>query len=390
MKIGIFTDTYYPELNGVATSCESLFNVLKKEGHEVYLFCPGKKTHYDKDSHIFRIHGLFLKRLYGYRLVAPFKSKLTKFIKELHLDLIHINTEYGVGLIGVRCSKKYNIPIVYTYHTNLEEYTYYITKGILDNEAKRLLRKILRKYCYDVDEVIVPSQDTKLRLQNIGVNKFINVVPTGFDFTRFLLAKEDKEKCLEIKKTLQITDQNIVLLCLGRIAKEKNFSEVIDNFRIFLNKTKNYHYKLLMVGDGPFLKYIKKQVEKYHLERNIIFTGKVPLHEIQYYYAISDIYLNASTSETQGLTYMEAMASKLIVLTKKAQFLEGVINDNVSGYYYKDTNEFISKILKISKLTRSQREEITTTAYKVVDKFSVDNFYKNIIKVYNRAIRDRF
>ena len=143
MKIGIFTDTYYPELNGVATSCESLFNVLKKEGHEVYLFCPGKKTHYDKDSHILRIHGLFLKRLYGYRLVAPFKSKVTKFIKELHLDLIHINTEYGVGLIGVRCSKKYNIPIVYTYHTNLEEYTYYITKGFLDNEAKRLLRKIL-------------------------------------------------------------------------------------------------------------------------------------------------------------------------------------------------------------------------------------------------------
>ena len=95
MKIGIFTDTFAPEINGVATSCESLFNVLKKQGHDVYLFTTGKKTFYDANTHIYRIHGLFLKQLYGYRLVSPLRCKIYKFIKNLHLDVIHINTEYS-------------------------------------------------------------------------------------------------------------------------------------------------------------------------------------------------------------------------------------------------------------------------------------------------------
>ena len=185
MKIGIFTDTFAPEINGVATSCESLFNVLKKQGHDVYLFTTGKKTFYDANTHIYRIHGLFLKQLYGYRLVSPLRCKIYKFIKNLHLDVIHINTEYGVGLIGIHSAKKFKIPIAYTYHTNLDDYTYYVTKGILDKQAKKLLSKILKKYCSDVDELIVPSVSTKERLQKIGVKKYFNVVPTGFDFSRF-------------------------------------------------------------------------------------------------------------------------------------------------------------------------------------------------------------
>lgn len=390
MKIGIFTDTFAPEVNGVAVSCKSLKETLESGGHEVVLFAPSKKTYYDEETHIYHLHGLFLKKLYGYRLVSPFRRKIYKFIRDLNLDLIHINTEYGVGLIGIYSSRKFNIPIVYTYHTNLEDYTYYITHGFMDKSAKKVLRKILKKYCEDVDEIIAPSEDTKLRLQKMNINKMINVVPTGFNFNRFSNGASNKEKCLEIKKNLQISDQNFILLCLGRIAKEKSFDIIIDNFRYFLNKTKKYDVKLLFVGDGPAIKKLKKQVEKYKLEKNVIFTGKVPISEVQYYYAISDIFLNASTTETQGLTYMEAMAAEKIVLCKRAKCLEDLVVDGVNAFYFEDEKDFTKKIVNIMSLSEKERKKITDNALASIDKYSSENFLKNIMRVYNRAIRDRF
>lgn len=389
MKIGIFTDTFAPEINGVATSCESLFNVLKKQGHDVYLFTTGKKTFYDANTHIYRIHGLFLKQLYGYRLVSPLRCKIYKFIKNLHLDVIHINTEYGVGLIGIHSAKKFKIPIAYTYHTNLDDYTYYVTKGILDKQAKKLLSKILKKYCSDVDELIVPSVATKERLQKIGVKKYFNVVPTGFDFSRFDNIIEP-EKLAEIKKTLQISDENKILLCLGRLAKEKSFDVIISNFKAFLDRTKKFNYKLLIVGDGPARKSLDKLVNKYHLTSNVIFVGKVPLERVQYYYQLADVYLNASTTETQGLTYMEAMASNLIVLSKKANYLNDIIIDGVSGFYFESNRDFFDKLNIIMNLSQEEADKIRKVAKDKISIYSSEKFYENIMKVYKRAIRDRW
>lgn len=389
MKIGIFTDTFAPEINGVATSCESLFNVLKKQGHDVYLFTTGKKTFYDANTHIYRIHGLFLKQLYGYRLVSPLRCKIYKFIKNLHLDVIHINTEYGVGLIGIHSAKKFKIPIAYTYHTNLDDYTYYVTKGILDKQAKKLLSKILKKYCSDVDELIVPSVPTKERLQKIGVKKYFNVVPTGFDFSRFDNIIEP-EKFAEIEKTLQISDENKILLCLGRLAKEKSFDVIISNFKAFLDRTKKFNYKLLIVGDGPARKSLDKLVDKYHLTSNVIFVGKVPLERVQYYYQLADVYLNASTTETQGLTYMEAMASNLIVLSKKANYLNDIIIDGVSGFYFKSNKDFFDKLNIIMNLSKEEADKIRKVAKDKISIYSSEKFYENIMKVYKRAIRDRW
>lgn len=390
MRIAIFTDTYSPEINGVATSCESLFNLLKKEGHEVYLFTTGKKTEYNPDTHIYRIHGLFLKQLYGYRLASPIRFKVFSFIKNLHLNVIHINTEYGIGLIGIHASKKFNIPIAYTYHTNLEDYTYYITKGIMDNQAKKVLRVILTKYCNHVNELITPSADTKERLEKMGIKKYINVVPTGFDFKRFNDFDKNCEKCLKIKKSLQISDENKIFLCLGRLAKEKSFDFVIASFKYYLSKTKDSKARLIIVGDGPYHKNLTKLVEKYELSNYVMFVGKVPQSEVTYYYKIADVYINASLTETQGLTYMEAMAAKTIILTRKSPILENVIVDGKDGFYFENEKEFTEKISYISSLNENQKEEIRNNALKIIDEYSLENFYKNIIRVYKRAIRDRW
>ena len=391
MRIGIFTDTFTPEINGVATSCSLLFEVLKNNGHEVFVFTTGDKTYYDEKEHIYRIKGVTLKRIYNYKLVFPFSIKILKFIKNLNLDVIHANTEYGVGLIGFNAAKRYKIPIVYTFHTMIEYYTYYITHGFLDNIAKDIVRKLIKKYVYNSDETIVPSEATKKYFKLINLRKYINVVPTGLSLDTFiknaLTHKKNKEN---LKKTLQIPSNFKVFLIIGRISKEKNFDETLAYINSFIKKYNYEKVKVLVVGDGPYLEELKKECDNLNMNQYVSFLGKVPHEEVSKYYAISDVFINSSITETQGLTYLEALASNTIVLARKADFLEGVIIDNESGFIYKNENDFIKHLVTILNLSNSDKERINNNTKKILDKYSISSFYKNILRVYNRAIKDHY
>ena len=391
MRIGIFTDTFTPEINGVATSCSLLFEVLTNNGHEVFVFTTGDKTYYDEKEHIYRIKGVTLKRIYNYKLVFPFSGKILKFIKNLNLDVIHANTEYGVGLIGFNAAKRYKIPLVYTFHTMIEYYTYYITHGFLDNIAKDIVRKLIKKYVYNSDETIVPSEATKKYFKLINLRKYINVVPTGLSLDTFiknaLAHKENKEN---LKKTLQIPNNFKVFLIIGRISKEKNFDETLAYINSFIKKYNYEKVKVLVVGDGPYLEELKKECDNLNMNQYVSFLGKVPHEEVSKYYAISDVFINSSITETQGLTYLEALASNTIVLARKADFLEGVIIDNESGFIYKNENDFIKHLVTILNLSNSDKERINNNTKKILDKYSISSFYKNILRVYNRAIKDHY
>ncbi|MCI6789100.1 MAG: glycosyltransferase [Mollicutes bacterium] len=391
MRIAIFTDTFTPEINGVATSCASLFNTLKKYGHEVYLFTTGEKTAINKEENLIRIKGAELKKLYGYRLVFPRNKKSMDELKKIKFDIIHVNTEYGVGLIGYSAAKRFKIPLVYTYHTMLENYTYYITHGwkLFDFFSKKLLRKLTKRYVNNATEIIAPSVATKEYLQSLKINKYINVVPTGFDFSRYLNASNNKDEINKLKKELNISDDTKIFLCLGRVAKEKSFDVLVRYFYNYMSKN-NVKAKLLIVGDGPYFKDLKKLVDYEHIGEDVIFTGKIPQDEVQNYYALADIYLNASVTETQGLTYMEAMASKVILLTKEADFLKNVVIDKKNGFYFNNQDEFNDKVNYILKLNESQKAAIINAALKTIDYYSDENFYKNIMIAYNRALRDKY
>ena len=391
MRIGIFTDTFTPEINGVATSCSLLFEVLTNNGHEVFVFTTGDKTYYDEKEHIYRIKGVTLKRIYNYKLEFPFSIKILKYIKNLNLDVIHANTEYGVGIIGFNAAKRYKIPLVYTFHTMIEYYTYYITHGFLDNIAKDIVRKLIKKYVYNSDETIVPTEATKKYFNLINLRKYLNVVPTGLSLDTFiknaLTHKENKEN---LKKTLQIPSNFKVFLIIGRISKEKNFDETLAYINSFINKYNYEKVKVLVVGDGPYLEELKKECDNLNMNQYVSFLGKVPHEEVSKYYAISDVFINSSITETQGLTYLEALASNTIVLARKADFLEGVIIDNESGFIYKNENDFIKHLVTILNLSNSDKERINNNTKKILDKYSISSFYKNILRVYNRAIKDHY
>ncbi len=390
MKIAIFTDTFPPEINGVATSCSQLRKVLMSHGHTVYIFCTGEKSEFDLEEKIIRIKGKNLKKIYGYKLAFMFNHRISRLVKSLDLDLIHVQTEYGVGYMGHALAIKYKIPLVYTYHTMMEDYAYYVTHGHFDKLARKVVRKYIKYFSVTSDEVVSPSEATKKYLQSLKINKFVNVVPTGFDFMMFINSRKNKEKSLILRKTLQIPDNFKIFLCLGRIAKEKSFDVILRAFHAYLIKHPDLKAKLLVVGDGPYLDDLKRIGKEEELDEHVIYVGKVPYESVPDYYALSDIYLNASLTETQGLTYMEAMASGTILLVKETDCLKDVLFDGENGFYFNNSEDFEKKLNNILKLKDRELNKIRENALKTVDRYDIEKFYENIMNTYKRALRRGF
>ena len=384
MNIAIFSDVYLPDINGVAVSVDSLFKLLTKYGHNAYVVTTSSEKEISFKDNILRIPGLELKKLYGYRASFIYNEKAFQILKKLKLDLCHINTEFGISQFGFIVANKLNIPSVYTYHTMYEDYTYYATKGYFDRFSKWAIREFDKSCMNRATEIISPSEKTKIYIRSVGVEKYVNVVPTGFNFDRFIPNPENKEKSLEMRRNLGFKDNQKILLCLGRIAKEKSFDIIIEDY---LKKYNDQDTVLLFVGDGPARDELEALTQKLNVTNRVRFVGKVDNSLVPYYYLMSEVFLNASISETQGLTFMEAMASDLLVLCRFDNNLVGVIYNNKTGFFFQDVTDFKEKLHYVLSLNKEESDLIRKNAFESIDCFSEKTFYNNIIEVYKRAIR---
>lgn len=385
MNIALFSDTFYPEVNGVATSVTSLFKLLNKMGHKCYVVTTTSEKNVTFKDNVIGIPGLELKQLYGYRLAFIFNDKAYKLLKSLNIELIHINTEFGVGQFGFTVAKRLKIPVVYTYHTMYEDYTYYVTKGYFDRFSKWTIREFSRSCMDNATEIISPSEKTEVYLRSIGVNKMVNIVPTGFDFSRF--ENPDLDEVEKIKKAYNLDKYDKVLLCLGRLAKEKSFDVIIEGYKSYLDNYKDINTILLFVGAGPAEDDLIKMTKDYNIEDKIMFLGKVNLEKVPLYYALSDLFLNASISETQGLTFMEAMAAKTPILCRYDNNLVNVITNKVTGFFFEDTTDFKDKLHEVLLINDEEMKKLKENAYNSISQFSEATFYFNIMEVYKRATR---
>ena len=349
MRIGIFTDTYPPFINGVSTSIKMLENALRKKGHKVYVVTvnpTNMKYVYEDGGRIIRIPGIPIG-IYDYRLTTAYPLRAVNKIKKWKLDVIHTHTEFGIGTFARVIGKQFNIPVVHTYHTMYEDYVHYITKGYFNGPSKKIVEYLTKFYCdKTIEELIVPTKKTyDLFKEKYKYDRNVHIVPTGIEIERFYKENLNKEKVENIKENLKIKNSDRVILFLGRIGAEKNVEFLINNHKEILKKHKNT--KLLIIGDGPDLEKYKDLVKKLQIEDKVIFTGKVPWDEVPLYYACADIFATASHTETQGLTVIEAMASSLPVVALNDDAFRTVIVEGLNGYLFNDKKEYIDIIEKL-------------------------------------------
>ncbi len=391
MRIAIFVDTYPPEINGVATSCKSLRDILIKHGNDVMVVTTNPFSNkVTCEDNVVRIPGAEMKKMYGYRFASIYSRKAMKYIRRFNPDIIHVQTEFSIGIFGRLVIKKLDCPSIYTYHTMYEDYTYYVTKGHFDRIGKHILRSFSRSIITNFDGFITPSTKTKDYMRRIGIDIYANVIPTGVDFKKFDPTKLNKSKVKALKHKFGIDDNTFVLLSLGRIAKEKSVDFSIKCYSKFLSDHPDIKSKMVVVGKGPAVDELKELVKSLNIIDKVIFAGPCSPSEVQYYYTLGNAFVSASLSETQGLTYMEAMASRLYVLARYDHNLLDVIQEGTTGYFFENGEEFSKKLYEAYLKYKNKDDKMLIDALKAIDHYSIETFYFRVMEAYKHVIKQRW
>ncbi len=390
MRIGLFTDTYPPFINGVSTSVFMLKKALERQGHQVFVVTINPESlHYsfDEDNTVIRIPGLPIG-IYDYRVTSVYPLKAVNIIRKWKLDVIHSHTEFSVGTFARFISRQYNIPLVHTYHTLYEDYVYYITKGYFDKPSKKIVEYLTKFYCDNTaNELIVPTKKIyDLFREKYNVEKNIYIIPTGIEIDRFYTENVNKEDVLKVKKKNKIPDGCFNILFVGRIAQEKNIDLLLDAQQM-INK-KNKKINLIIVGDGPDLPEYKKRAKKLGIDKNVFFCGKVPWEDVPKYYHLADVFATASTTETQGLTVIEAMAASVPPICIDDESFRNTVVDKLNGRIFKDEGEYIEIINDLYE-NKKELSLLQKQARLNADQHSSKYYGERVADVYQHAIEHK-
>ena len=191
MKIGFFTDTYFPQISGVATSIQTLKLELEKMGHHVYIFTTTDPRASDEDDTIIRLPSIPFVSFKERRVVVRGMYHAYSYAKDLDLDIIHTHTEFGTGWLGKFIAKKLDIPVVHTYHTMYEDYLHYIAHGKILRPFH--VKQVIRTYCHHLSGLICPSQRVVDSLKGYDIFVPMQVIPTGVNLDKFELISQKEE-----------------------------------------------------------------------------------------------------------------------------------------------------------------------------------------------------
>lgn len=379
MNIGIFSDTYFPQLNGVATSIRTLANALRAKGHSVYIFtpsdprCEGQPAEQD----IFRLPSVPVWFVRDYRAGYIFPPHILKTIDRLDLDIIHTQTEFPLGFLGRLASANKGIPTVHTYHTMYEDYVHYIGGGHII--SKEMARDFSSGFCNAAEAVIAPTHKTEQLLKSYGVTKPISVIPTGIDTSNFRKDRFSPAEILELRHSLGLEADTPVIVSIGRIAKEKSIDTVIAALPALREKLPDI--RMIIVGEGNEIENLSAFAASIGVGDCVTFTGGKPWDEIGKYYQLGNVFCSASTSETQGLTFAEAMAAGVPVVAKKDECIENIIEDTVTGMLFeKDTDlpDLLYRVLTEKDLS----VKLSQAAMEAIDRLSVETFANHVEELY--------
>jgi glycosyltransferase involved in cell wall biosynthesis len=308
LRIGLFTEIYRPAVNGVVASVETLAYGLERAGHEVFCFAPKMPGASADGNQIVRIPSLPLPAKTPYRLVLPLINRRdTKLVLE-GLSIVHVHSPFITGWMGMHYARRFGLPLIYTYHTQLEAYAHYVPFEA--NATRFAASRLTRTFANRADAVIAPTPAMANRLRELGVTVRVETVLSGIDVARFGAGLRSDE----LRASAGARDGARLLLYVGRLAKEKNIEVLFEA----LARTNDPQLCLAVAGDGPLRNDLERRVKELRLEGRVRFLGLVEQSRLPDLYACADAFVMPSLTETQGIVMAEALAAGLFVVAADA------------------------------------------------------------------------
>ncbi|MGB9790989.1 MAG: glycosyltransferase family 4 protein [Thermacetogeniaceae bacterium] len=377
MKIGFFTDSYRPYISGVVRSIESFARELKRRGHEIYIFAPRYPSVDDDEANIYRFPSFRAPTYPDFYIGLPIPWPAQRYIRDWGLDVIHVHSPFMLGRLGAFFARRFDLPLVFTYHTLYDQYVHYFP--IATGLVKKFVVSIAKDFCNKCDLVITPTDVIRDLLRGYGVTTSIIPVPTGIELSRFLGGRTDY-----LRKAFGIPEEDIILLFVGRIGKEKNLEYLLEAFSLVVREAKNV--VLVLVGSGPEMEHLKVKSRELGVVEKVVFTGFLEPEKVATAYRSADIFVFPSVTETQGLVLAEAMAAGLPVVAQAAYGSLAMVKEGVTGYLCKEGKERFAELIILLVRDEELRKKMGAAARKRAEQLSADKMALRLEIAYNALI----
>lgn len=383
MKILITTDWYTPAVNGVVTSVKNLRRELEARGHEVRILTLSPDLRSDSWAGVTRLGSIGAGRIYpGARLRTALAGRWVRELVEWGPDVVHSQCEFSTFFLARRIAEELNVPLIHTYHTVYEDYTHYFSPSV--RWGRRAAAVFSRWITGQTDCVIAPTGKVRRLLLGYQVDRPVLVIPSGIDLRRFRCPRDPMTEAV-LRASLGIPADRMVLLFVGRLAAEKNVEELLALRKALGERP----VTLLLVGDGPHRQALEARAAELELTApDVIFAGQVAPDEVADWYRLGTVFVSASTSETQGLTYAEALAAGLPVLCRADPCLDDVIRQGENGWQYQTAETFISHVEELLR-DPTLAADMGPAAMRSAEPFSAERFARRVEALYMDQISRR-
>ncbi len=357
MRIAMLTNNYRPFVGGVPISVERQARELIKLGHDVTVFAPfygDTRTERDK---LLREDEMAPETVVRYRIrrkkmdngmVYPvlFPEEIIRAFENKTFDCIHVHHPMFVGPLGVKLGKRYAIPVIFTCHTRYEDYLHYIPVFRVNGHSSGLKKRAvewvrttvipsyIKWFADQCDLVLAPSAGMQRVLRTYGMKSRSAVLPTGLEENFFLA---DQERAVQIRRQYG-KGKKYLLVTVSRLEKEKNYGFLLRGIAEIREKIGD-DFHVLILGDGSQKSELKVRASFLGIQGMVTFAGNIPNDEVRDYLAAADLFLFASTSETQGIVLAEAFAAGAPVVAVRAVGTDDIVDNGVNGFLTEEVEE---------------------------------------------------
>ncbi len=373
LTIGMFTDTYLPEINGVVTSLASTAHGLRRRGHRVIVVAPAHDGVAGDDPDIFRFRSTAFPFYPELRMAFPFPAKLLAALPRMPFDIIHAHSFFFVGCLGAYLAQLRRIPLFFTYHTRWTEFNHYSPMNPRIGHAQAVW--LSREFCNRCDHVIAPTHAMADVLHSFGVETAIDVIPSGVDLQEF------SGNTAPVQTSRPREGRG--LLYVGRLAKEKNLDTLLDAFAILATAVRDV--RLVIVGGGPYEQHLRQRAATMANAEQIEFTGPLERSVLGSYYDAADLFVFTSKTETQGLVVIEAMAHGLPVVAVECPIIGEIVSRRAGVLVADEPVAIAQAAAALLQETADQRATRAAAAREDAAPYSLDTVVDRLLELYQTA-----
>jgi 1,2-diacylglycerol 3-alpha-glucosyltransferase len=379
MHIGYYTNAYHPTISGVVTSVSTYRQTLSDLGHNVFVFAPHAENYEDPEPFVFRYSSIDVPTFPDLPLVIPISPAIDHLMPALKLDVLHSHHPVLLGQTAAHKAEKMKLPLVFTYHTRYREYSHYISLN--QKFVKEQIDHWLCEYLSRVHHIITPSESMrKILMDEYGFSTQMTTIPTGIDFSRYEKAQGE---ALRIKRGW---GGDLVLISVGRLAPEKNWTTLIKAAASVIRKHANV--RLIILGDGAERNQLEKQAHDLGIADRLELPGRIGPQDVPHYLAAADIFCFASITETQGLATLEAMAAGLPVAAVDASGTSDAVEQGKQGFLTDNNSAALAQAIEKLVVDSELRKQMSANARAKAKEYDIVHQAQRLLAVYEEAIED--